>query len=218
MTRKLFAIMLAALLAGCAGAKVSNQTQSAVALTPPDVVYVGAFDLGAAAVKSDSGTLTGRPRLLPIGQPDPAEKIQELSDLLSSELVSDLNGGGLAAQLLPPDAGRPAKGWLVSGQFLQLDEGNRLQKAIIGFGAGNSDARLYVTVADLSLPPDQDLLNFNIDSSGNKAPGGAAGEVVGHSPWGMAGKFVLDRNASEKDIKRAAKGISDQILTLAGKK
>ena len=39
--------------------------------------------------------------------------------------------------------------------------------------------------------------------------------VATHSPWGMAAKFVLGRNASEKDIKRAAHQIADQVAALS---
>jgi hypothetical protein len=90
-----------------------------------------------------------------------------------------------------------------------------LQKAVLGFGAGNEDAKLYVSLADLSKPAGENLLDFNVDSSGNKLPGGGVTAAATHSPWGMAAKFVLDRNASEKDIQRAAQKIADQVIQLA---
>lgn len=202
---------------GCASATVSNETHGVPTGANPGTVYVGKFDLGEGALQSDPGTLTGRPRLFSLRPQDPASEADKLSDLLSDELVKDLNDANMPAQRLAADDPQPAAGWLVSGEFLEVTQGNRLQKAVIGFGAGNSDAQLYVTVADLSRPAGEDLLNFNVDSSGNKAPGGGVGAVVTHTPWAMAGKFVLDRNASEKDVKRAARQIADEIVKLPAK-
>jgi hypothetical protein len=205
----------AAFLAGCATAKVTDETPPIVAPAPPDVVYVGTFDLGASTVQTDPGTLTGRPRLINFRLKDPTEELQELGDLLSDEIAIDLNKAGLPAQRIDPDAAPPAHGWLVSGEFLQVTQGNRLQRAVLGFG--NSDAKLYVAVADLAHPESKDLFNFNADSTGNNLPGGGVGAVVTHTPWGMVAKFVLERNASEKDVKRVAKAIANSILVYAGR-
>lgn len=204
-----------ALLTGCARATVSNKTSNATPAHGPAMVYVGKFELGAAQVKSDPGTLTGRPRLFNFRQKDPAQELERLSDLLSNEIVEDLNKSDINATRLDPAAPRPAAGWMVSGEFLEFVEGNRMQKAVLGFGAGNEDAKLYVALVDLSRPAGQNLLDFNVDSTGNKMPGGGVTAAATHSPWGMAAKFVLDRNASQKDIQRAAKQIADQIIQLA---
>ena len=213
------ALTAAAALSGCARTSVTNRSTSPtpVAATVPDVVYVMPFDLGAAAVKSDPRTLTGRPRLLNFRKQDPTDELENLGELLTSDLISDLRSAGFNAQRLPAGASRPARGWLVSGDLLELQEGNRLQKAVIGFGAGNSEAKLYVTVGDLAHPEARPLLDFNAESDGNTAPGGAAATVVTHSPWGMIAKFVVERDASEKDLKRVARQISQQIAAYAGK-
>jgi hypothetical protein len=176
------------------------------------------FDLGAATLKADPHTLSGRPRLIQLHPTDPAAKLERLSDLLAESLVEDLHKKHLPAQRLfaGADATRPSTGWLVSGAFLEVVEGNRLQKAVVGFGAGDSDAHLYVGVTDLARPPgEQDLLDFDVNSQGNKAPGGAVAAVITHTPYGMAAKYALDRNASEHDIKRAAQRIADSLEKLA---
>ena len=38
--------------------------------------------------------------------------------------------------------------------------------------------------------------------------------IVTHTPYGMAAKFVLERDASEKDIKRAAQTMADKLEKL----
>ncbi|HLX27541.1 MAG TPA: DUF4410 domain-containing protein [Casimicrobiaceae bacterium] len=209
-------LALAAFVAGCATSKVTNEIDHRAASAAPSMIYVENFDLGETVVKSDPGTLTGRPRLIQFRRQNPAEELHELSDLLANSLVDDLNRKKLPAQRLVAGAPLPMHGWLVRGAFLEVASGNRLQKAVIGFGAGNSDAQLYVGVTDLGAPPGkQDLLDFNVDSAGNKAPGGGIATIVTRTPYGMAAKFVLERNASEKDIKRAAQTLADKLEKLA---
>jgi len=179
------------------------------------MIYVENFDLGETVVKSDPGTLTGRPRLIHFRREDPAEELHALSDLLANSLVADLNSKHLPAQRLAADAPKPLRGWLVRGAFLEVVNGNRLQKAVLGFGAGNSDAQLYVAVSDLGAPPGrQDLLDFDVTAAGNKAPGGGVVTAVTHTPYGMAAKFVLERDASEKDIERAAETLAYRLEKL----
>ncbi len=207
-----------AAVVGCASAKVSNESITDPAPGAPSMIYVRNFDLGAATVKADPGTFTGRPRLIHFGETDPAKKLQELSDLLANTLVEDLHKKHLPAQRIADDATDPASGWLVKGAFLEVVEGNRMQKAVVGFGAGDSDAQLYVGVLDLARPAgQQNLLDFDVNSQGNKAPGGGVGTIITHTPYGMAAKFVLERNASESDIKRAAARIADGLEKLAAK-
>jgi hypothetical protein len=212
-----FALLTAVIaVMGCASAKVSNESKSDPAPGAPPMIYVNNFDLGAATVKTDPGTITGRPRLIHFDETDPAKKLEELSDLLAKSLVEDLNKKHLPAQRLLADTPQPTNGWLVKGAFLEVAEGNRMQKAVVGFGAGDSDAHLYVGVTDLARPlGKQDLLDFDVNSAGNKAPGGGVGTVVTHTPYGMAAKFVLERDASESDIKRAAQRIADELEKLA---
>jgi hypothetical protein len=211
----LSSLSLAVLLAGCASSNVTNEIAYRDAPGTPSMIYVENFDLGETVVKSDPGTLTGRPRLINFRRADPAEELHELSDLLANSLVDDLHKKNLPAQRLAADAPRPARGWLVHGAFLEVASGNRLQKAVIGFGAGNSDAQLYVGITDLGAPTGkQDMLDFNVNSTGNKAPGGGVATIVTHTPYGMAAKFVLERNASEKDIKRTSQTMADKLEKL----
>ncbi|PYL48271.1 MAG: hypothetical protein DMF40_05515 [Verrucomicrobia bacterium] len=45
--------------------------------------------IGAAKVKTDPGSLSGRQRLIYLNATDPAAKLDELSDLLAKSLVDD---------------------------------------------------------------------------------------------------------------------------------
>ena len=210
----LLAILVVAVLVGCAGTKVTDATAPSRTNGAPSMIYVGEFDLGAAKVKSDPGTLTGRPRLLHFGERSPTEEIHRLSELLAKTLVEDLKKEGFAARRL--EAGEtPASGWIVRGAFVSIDEGNRAQKAVLGFGAGTSETKLAVGVIDAAKSAEDNLLNFNLDSQGDKTPSGVGPSIAFHNPLGMAAKFALNGDASDKDIERTAGEIAKQLKRLA---
>lgn len=214
----LLAAFAAAGLAGCMSAKVANRTVSQAATTQPQMVYVGDFDLGAAFQSDTTQPAHHGPLHLLHHDGDPAERIAKAQRLIVSELVNRLNRAGLQATALDPAADRPASGWLVTGEFLVLNQGNRLERAAIGFGAGDSEAKLYVALADLAHPEGQNLLDFNTDSAKAKTPGGSITAIATHSPWGMVTHYALDGHATEKDIKQVAAAIADQIVQFAGGK
>jgi Domain of unknown function (DUF4410) len=68
---------------------------------------------------------------------------------LSTTLVSDLNRGGVKAQRLATDQPLPKSGWLVRGIFTEVEQGSRILRSQVGFGAGATDLAVLVNVADL---------------------------------------------------------------------
>jgi hypothetical protein len=101
-------------------------------------------------------------------------------------------------------------------QMLALTVQNFLSAAtVIGFGTGDSEAKLYVTLADLAHPEGQNLLVFNADSNRIKSPGGSVAMIAAHTPWGMVAKYALDKDATSKDLKQVATAISNQITKFA---
>ena len=170
------------------------------------------FDLGVAKLKSDPGlaqhVLEARPRLLmPHPSADPAERLEEISTLLSKSIVDQLNKDHFKAQRISRDAPRPTTGWMISGEVLSADEGNRMERAIIGFGAGESQAELYVAATDLTQHSGQAFVTMNVESQSGHGPGA----VVTLSPFAAAAKFALGKNASNDDIKRAGEEIAKSI-------
>ena len=209
---------VAALSGACRSASVTKETRPAasrpvVALDRPAFIYVGDFDLGSATVDPDH---KHGPLAFLHNSKDPAEQVAKLRELLVGQIVSNLKQAGMPADRLDATASRPTKGWLVTGEFLEIKEGNRAVRAVVGFGAGDSSAKLYVTLADLAHPEGQSLLAFNTDTNGKKTPGGSVMAMAEHSPWGMVAKYAIDRNASEKDMKEIAKAIAVEIVKFAG--
>lgn len=200
---------------------IENVNQGGQQLQPtaaPSMIYVADFALDAADVQGEGGLLGHgelRPgRLLrrrgPLRQQqDPAATAAKLVDLLAKSITQKLRDQSVPAKRVARGQPLPNSGWLVRGQFLQVSEGNRLQRAVIGFGAGATDMQLQVEVCNLGSHPASPFLTFGADTGSGRKPGA----VVAMNPYVAAAKFVLSKNASEKDVRHAGAQIASQIIS-----
>lgn len=179
-------------------------------------VYVADFELDAQAVSSE-GVLGApqsgeRPHILRRrDRSDPAAEAHKLVDGLATGLVADLSHAGVTAQRLPTDAPLPVEGLVVRGVFTQVDEGNRIRRAVIGFGAGAAKMDLYVVVSDLAHPGEP-LYSFANQGSSGKMPGA----IVTMNPVAAAAKFTLDQNSSGKALKKVSAQVATEIMKRIG--
>jgi hypothetical protein len=168
-------------------------------------LYIQDFELDAADVTTDQRRhgiaplhrITGREE-----SSDPQSVAQHVVNLMSASLLEDFTKAGYTAKRLGPDDSRPAFGILISGVFTELDEGNRLRRAVIGFGAGAANMQIYVTATDLQHP-EQALYQAARDDSSGKAPGA----VITMNPAVAAVKFVMSKGATDKTVKKTAKQV-----------
>ena len=212
------ALLAAALLvSGCKSAKVTNETNFASTnLSRPEIIYVTDFQLGLENLHKDEGVVTDRPRMparergiLSGSSDSPEARARELVDLMAKSLVADLKKAGFPATRLGPSAALPAKGWIITGVFTDVQEGNRLRRSMVGFGQGATDVQLLAAVQDLSHGPPQPLEEVETKASSDCAPGGAATIALG--PWGAAARFVLAGQDLEKNIKQTASQIAERV-------
>ena len=176
-------------------------------------VYVSDFELDAQDVQVDQGSAIGqrRPGILERpqkkAQQDPAAQAKMLVDTMSQGIVSDLQKAGYKAQRLTSDEPKPSTGAWVHGVFTQADEGNRLHRAVIGFGSGQAKMELFVTLTDLSRP-EKPLYEASTEGASKDKPGA----VISMNPYVAAAKFVMEKNAPEKTVKSTASTISKDIV------
>jgi predicted RNA-binding protein with PIN domain len=186
----------------------------------PRTIYVSDFALEAEHMEGDQGVrglLPGK-RLKniekrlphPMADSNPEEQAKKIVDAMSQSLVDDLNDRGFIARRLPGSpAALPRKGWLVQGVFTEVDEGNRIKRAVIGFGRGATRMEVQVAVSDLSSQnPKNPFIVFGTVKKPKKMPGAA----VTLNPYVAAAKFVMEKNATEKDIRKTAEQIADEIV------
>lgn len=210
------------------GVEVRNEQLNAVRpVTGPRTVYVADFALDSENIQGDqgvrgmlpgqsqsqrSGLLSGIGQRLrsPLGSGSPNDKAREIVDGMANELVKSLSDKGIPAQrILATTGSLPRDGWLVQGMFSEVDEGSRLKRAVIGFGAGTTSMEVQVGVSDLAgKNPRQPFIVFGTVKDPSKMPGA----VVTMNPYVAAAKFVMEKNATGKDVKKTAEQIVGEIL------
>lgn len=182
---------------------------------PPRITYVADFALDAENYAGDQGVrgaLPGRlgqrlPRLLP--RENPSARAHQIVETMADSVVQHLVAKGLTAQRLRDTTNLPPEGWLVQGVFTEVDEGNRLKRAGIGFGSGATSMDLQVAISDLASPdPRAAFVVFGTVKDPSQIPGAA----VTRNPYVAAAKFVLQKNATARDIQRTAGQIVEEIV------
>lgn len=214
--RVLGLVGLAALLlstVACAKTKVTEHpVQGAPPPSAPVAFYVQDF-------KSEDDDVKQGRSILPRGgilrqalnrNSDPEKLVRSLS----TSLVQDLASRGYPAYHLAPGAPLPARGWLVGGEFLEIDEGNELRRALIGFGSGETEMQVKVDVSDLATDPANPFIVLGADTGSGKMPGA----VITKNPYVAAAKFVMSKNAPERDVKHIASEIGDRLAKLAAER
>ncbi len=212
------AVAVAALCAlGCKSDQVAAQ-HDLVAQSParPSAIYIADFELGAQTIKKEEGRLSGFSGpvgrvgdRLSGGSSDPAARARQLVDLMANSLVKELSKAGFSAQRVRPGMTVPSSGWLVRGIFTEVQEGNRLRRAMIGFGQGQTDIQVVTTVHDLSQGPPKPLYELAADATSGSKPGAAPTLVLG--PYGAAARFVMAGSDLEKNIKETAVQIAQRM-------
>jgi hypothetical protein len=218
--------ILSACLLGCATATVTHPQDAAVAGAPvarPAIVLVRDFELDAAEIRSEPG-LVPHPILghtmvggllhgtSACSSDEAAGCAHELRELIASSLVSDLNRAGLNAQRIGATDPLPARGWLVRGVFTDVDSGNRLHRAVIGFGSGATQMQLVLSIDDVAQGVPKPLYKADASATSGNAPGAA----VLLNPIAMGARFVMSRDDLDKSAKKLAEQVSAEIARRAG--
>jgi hypothetical protein len=129
---------------------------------------------------------------------------------MSDTLTEDLQSRSIPAVRLYPGQRIPDRGWLVKGEFLEADQGDRMRRAMVGFGAGATNMEIEVSVIDLSSGGRQPFTVFGAQSKSGRGPGA----VAFWNPYAAAAKFVLSKRAPERDVMKTAHQISDVLEKL----
>jgi hypothetical protein len=216
----LFFCGLAAILAHSAHATAPSTSASqehAVAthnFSKDTKVWVSDFELDAGDVKTDKGGIVGQVRPGILERPskrcerDPDCQAKKIVNLMADSIVSDLQKAGYKAQRLSPGVEKPAMGAWLHGVFTEVDEGNRMHRAMFGFGSGEAKMSLYVTLTDLAAPQKPLYEAADKGDSGKKI-----GAAITMNPYVAAAKFVMEKNAPDKTVKKTAAEIAKEVET-----
>lgn len=211
-------LSLCFLLFGFRGAKVTDRRDVGIGpVATPQMIYVTDFDLEVQDVQSGPGLLPQRKQ--PIGprpnigprarsaQKDPEVHAREIVDLMASSLVKELTKKELKAQRFNLGGALPVNGLLVRGVFTQVDEGARLRRVAIGFGAGETEMQVFVSIDDLVHGSPKPFYELDTKAESRKLPG----VVITMNPYVAAAKYMLSGRDLEKNITQTASKIADDI-------
>ena len=204
-------IVVLACLSFLIGAGTPVRAEQASDTGAARVVYVADFELEKSEVETEQGPLArpfGRPGLLGRLRSGRSEDPQKIIDLMSSQLVQDLVGHGIDARRLGPSDPFPQEGWLVRGVFVNVEQGNRLRRAVIGFGAGQSDLQVAVSVSNLRQGAPEPMYEIDSEKGSGKMPGAA----ITLNPYVAAAKFLLAGRDLDKSVRHAASDIADAVV------
>ena len=160
-------------------------------------------EIGILAERAKRG-----PGILNRRKKSPEQVAAEVVTVFGKALVEALAKAGFTAQRNAPGAPFPTQGLVIQGQFLTVSEGNAVKQATVGFGAGAPAIEVAGTLSDLATNPPTTLLQFGGINPQKNMPGG----LIMKSPVAMGAKFVLAKDATDKDVKKLAVRMAEDII------
>jgi hypothetical protein len=211
------ALPILLILGGCAGAKVGNRHEIAASgLSKPQQVLIHNFAVSPEDIKQNSGLFARLSRNFG-NSSQTEEKIEEgreVADALATELTLKIRGWGLNAiradQTMPLTQGAI----LVTGHFVNIDEGNRLRRTVIGFGAGQSAIDSRVRVLAPSSSGYAELIAFDAHADSGEMPGAVVMGPAGAAA-GVGTAAVVATNAALGAAKNYRSAAAQQAKTMA---
>jgi hypothetical protein len=119
----------------------------------------------------------------------------QTASTLADSIVQKLQGLGFTAS-------RVARGTQVSGEnilavdgeFLDINQGNRLRRMVIGLGVGEATLDTQVEVYQMANGANQQIMEFNVNANSGQMPGAAFTAPAGAATGGTAAAVSLGMN------------------------
>ena len=219
LSKPLAVLALALLAVGCAKTNVRTTDEVAYTGLPrPDRVLIYNFAVSPQDVQENSSLFAKVGRQLEDSN-QTAEAIQagrEVADALATELTTKIAAMGLnplrADRNMPINKGSI----LITGRFVNIDEGNRLRRNLIGFGAGQSSIDSTVSVLAPGRSGLEEIIAFDAHADSGKMPGAAVTGGVGAAA-GAGTAAVLATNAAVSGVKSYKSAAATQAKDMAKK-
>lgn len=208
----------------CARTSVQDVQVQATGLPRPQLIIVHDFGVSANAVALD--TAIGARLLEAVkGNPEAEEQLkvgQEVAKVLTENLVKEIGKLGIpavAAANAMPVAGPSLQ---IEGQFVTVDQGNRLRRAVIGFGAGASEVRTLVQVFETTNEGRRLVEDFYTTVKSSRKPGlgpmAGVGAAAGRAATSAAVSGGIGiATAHSQTVEGDAKNTADEIVKVLKK-
>jgi Domain of unknown function (DUF4410) len=121
---------------------------------------------------------------------------------MAQQLVEGIRGLGLPAERATRNQVVPANAIAITGEFLNVDEGNRLQRLVVGFGAGQSLVQTRVrAVQPMRDGPWRTLTEFTTSADSGYMPGAAVTMGAGAAAQGAVTGGMAAATAATSGLK-----------------
>lgn len=216
--------MLFSFVVGCAGTSVRDTREIAYSGQPrPTQVLIYNFAASPEDIQQNSSIFAKiQGQLANTNQT--AEEIKlgrEVADAMATELTQKIAALGLN----PIRADRSLRvlpgAILITGQFTNINEGNRLRRNVVGLGLGQSSLDSKVSVLAPSASGYQELISFDAHADSGEMPGaavmGPAGAAAGAGTAAVIGANAAVggvksyKSASAQQAKKMAEQIADEL-------
>ncbi|HUA32548.1 MAG TPA: DUF4410 domain-containing protein [Candidatus Binataceae bacterium] len=183
-------LLLSLAIAGCAGASSQSVSQSApVVNQPPSQIVVYHFAVDTADVTLNQGLIQKSYRAMTDADENTDEHNLALAaaEDICLEVVTQLQKKGLNAICLK--RGTPTQGnnvLIVDGEFIDVSEGNKLSRMVIGLGVGKSQINSNVDIYHRTVMADQQVMEFDTHADSGAMPGAAIMGAPGMAAGGGA--------------------------------
>jgi hypothetical protein len=210
-------LFIAAMIAGCASTKVSNQQSYITGSIPkPGEIWVYDFTADPAAVPADSEVAKAdKPATPPTDEQIAAGR--QLGVGIATELVSEIRAMGIPAASATTDTKPQLNDIVIRGYLVSIEQGSTAKRMTLGFGAGGSELTTMVEGWQMTTNGLRKLGSATLGSTGSKGPGmavGAAAWVVTGSPVGLivgGGLKVYGEMSGNSKIEGRAKATAREI-------
>ena len=197
-------LSLAVALAGCAGAAATTQSQSApVSSNRPSQVVVYPFSVDPSDVTLNQSFVQRAYRSVS-GENESASELQLAHDTAQKvclQVVTALQAKGWSSTC--QNRGTPIAGdnvLFVDGEFTDINEGNRLRRTVIGFGAGASTLDTSVQMYQRTNQGARQVLEFTTHADSGTMPGAVLMAPVGAAA-GAGAAATVGMNAAAGGVK-----------------
>ncbi len=211
-----------AVVTACARVSTQSGNVQVVGLPRPQRIVVHDFAVSPAAVSRDTA-IGARLMELAKSTPEAEERAkigQAVARVVTESLVKEISQLGIPA-VAAVNAGPVAGPSLaIEGQFLTVEEGNRLRRMVVGFGAGASEVRALVQIYETTNDSRRLVEDFYTTVKSSRKPGmgpmvgagAAAGRVV-ESAAASGGVGILSEHSQtvEGDAVRTAEAITKML-------
>jgi hypothetical protein len=222
LVRALAVVSVVIVAAGCATTTVSKrETYQGAQLPRPERIRVYNF----VASQGDIPVWAAGTQRYAGQEPEQtAEQLaagRQLGEEVAKQLVAEIREMGLPAEQAAPSTPLQVGDYALVGYFESVDEGSRLGRVALGFGAGGASMKTRVEGYQMTATGLRKLGGGEVDSEGGKGPGLAvplAVTIATANPIGLlvggaikAEGEISGRTTIEGSAKRTAEEIAKEL-------